>query len=73
VIYDDVNVLHSSSSHRDEMFIEYKFKKILLAPEERNIADLAFIGANIALRRSASRRIIPVSINIQLLRSPRVV
>ena|SRR5437879_9114498 len=41
-ICDDVRVMYSSSSRRDQMFIERRFKKILLAPEERNGADLAY-------------------------------
>ena len=32
----------TSSSRRDEMFIERKLQKILFAPEERNVADLAY-------------------------------
>src|SRR5258706_10729893 len=54
------------------MFIEHKFKKILLAPEERNLANPAFHWQNIALLWSAGRGIIRVSINIRLLRSQRV-
>ena len=47
---------YSSSSRRVEMFIEHKFKKIALAPEERNIAHLGYSSpANIALLWSASR------------------
>ena len=41
-ICDNVRVLYSSSSRRDEMFIGRKFQKIFLAPEERNLADLAY-------------------------------
>ena len=37
------------------MFIEHKFQKILLAPAERNVADLAsFITGHIALLWSTS-------------------
>ena len=55
------------------MFIEHQFKKILLAPEERNIAIRISFGKNIALLWSAGRGIIRASINIGLRRSQRVV
>ncbi len=70
------DVVYSSSSRRDEMFIERKFKKIFLAPEERNVADLAYSSPQTlrsADSRSASRGIICVSINVRLLRSQCVV
>jgi hypothetical protein len=56
------------------MFIERKFKRFFFAPEERNVADLAYSPPQ--TWRSAGARVVGFiagSINIRLLRSQRVV
>jgi hypothetical protein len=56
------------------MFVEHKFKKILLALEERNFTDLAYSSRQTL--RSAGARVVGFiarAINIRLLRSQLVV